>query len=106
MGLAYERGVDLAFDTDAFRDAAENFKDVSDELEGLNNDLNKLLTELSTSGWTTQAGRAFQKMVEQDWSTALTRYCDLLKTLSDILNHAATDYETLVDNDVLTLTMA
>lgn len=104
--LSYEKGLDLAFDTDALRTAANKYKQVSTDLSALSNQLNSLLSQLVASGWTTNAGKAFQKMVEQDWSEALSRYCDLLETLSSILNEAAERYEDLVDQDVLQLTMS
>ncbi len=104
--LSYEKGVSLAFDTSVLRTAAQKYLSISGDLDHLSQELQSLLKELTNSAWTTEAGKAFQKMVEMDWSKALTRYCELLNTLAEILKEAANRYETLVDHHVLPLTMA
>lgn len=46
MAIAYERNTDLAFNTEVFKKAAQNYKDIASELRSMANKLDKLLTEL------------------------------------------------------------
>lgn len=100
MALSYECGVDLAFDTDTLRSVGKEYRDEAATMRGLRTDLATLLSTLASSGWTTKAGKAFQKMVEEGWAKSLDRYCDLLDTLSETLEESAGCYDQLVEGPV------
>lgn len=100
MALSYGFGVDLAFDTSILLQASRDYETAATELQTLKTELVALLQDLTSSGWTTKAGKAFKEMVEQDWGTNLDKYCDLLKTLSKALSESAKAYDSLVKNQV------
>ena len=60
----------------------------------------RLLDALKDEGWTTNAGKAFADMVAVDWGETIDRYCDMLKTLSDILTKSAGQYEDLMESEL------
>ena len=100
MALSYQTGVDLAFDTGAMRSAAPEYESASEELTGLKTELDGLLATLTASGWTTEAGKKFAKMVEEDWSSNLVKYCDLISTLAQALRESADEYDRLIEEKV------
>lgn len=100
MALSYESHVDLAFDTASLRSAAAQYQVAAEDLLGLKAELERLLGALSSSDWTTQAGKAFETMVKMDWSGNLDRYCDLLSTLSNLLRDSADEYDALLQEQV------
>lgn len=100
MALSYESGVDMSFDTDSLRSAAERYQTAAEDLQTLKTDLEQLLGALSGSDWTTAAGKSFETMVKMDWSSNLDRYCDLISTLSAILRDSADEYEGFLANQV------
>lgn len=100
MAIAYEGNTDLGFDTGVLRQAAREYKDVAEELRRMSSDLDKLLTELKDSGWTTPAGTAFHKMTSANWEKNIERYAALLDTLNGILTKAAGEYDTLMTDYV------
>lgn len=102
MAIAYERNTDLAFNTEVFKKAAQNYKDIASELRSMANKLDKLLTELKKSGWTTPAGTAFHAMVNTNWENNIKKYASLLDTLNSILIKAAGEYDTLMTDYVRT----
>lgn len=103
MGIANESNVDLSFNTDAMRAYATQYKDIANEMREMAAKLNALLNQLKDSGWTTNAGKAFQKMVEYNWETNMDKYADLLLTLGKILNESANKYDNLVNDYIETL---
>lgn len=98
MTIAYESNTSLAFDTDVFRKAAGEYRDISAELRKMAAKLDGMLTELSQSGWTTPAGSAFQKMADTNWEKNIERYAAMLDNLSDILIRASAEYDDLVNS--------
>ncbi len=102
MALAYEGNTDLTFDTGALRRCGKDYLKVAQDLEGMAARLDSLLTQLSDSGWTTPAGKEFQKMAETNWEENIKRYADLLKTLDSILNEASMYYDNLEDSYIET----
>ena len=58
--------------------------------------LTDCLNDLVNSGWTTNAGKAFQNMVTTNWEQNIEKYADLLDTLQSILNEAVGEYEELI----------
>lgn len=93
--LAYESNTDLAFDTDALRECANDYGDVAETIRTLATELDQCLENLSKSGWTTGAGKAFQKMAETNWKENMEKYADLLDTLKAILTRACVKYDNL-----------
>ncbi len=100
MAIAYEGNTDLGFDTGVLRQAAREYKDVAADLRRMSSDLDKLLTGLKDSGWTTPAGTAFHKMTSVNWEKNIEKYASLLDTLNEILTKAACEYDTLMTDYV------
>lgn len=100
MAIAYEKNTDLAFDTGILRQAAKDYGDIADELRKMSGDLDELILKLKNSGWTTPAGTAFYEMTETNWSKNIAKYASLLETLENILNDAASDYDSLMTDYV------
>ncbi len=100
MSLAYERNVDLAFDTDVLRDCARKYADIAKELRTMSTNLDQCLLDLKENGWTTPAGTAFYEMTKTNWKENIEKYADLLETLEDILNDASKSYDDLVENHI------
>ena len=100
MALAYERNADLAFDTTVFRQYGSRYERIANDLRSMASKLNSCLTELKETGWTTDAGSAFQKLSETNWEQNIEKYADLLDTLSRILDEAAYKYDNLVTNNI------
>jgi len=98
MGIAYESNTNLAFDTQLFRDKGKEYKDVADELRDMAEKLDKLLTDLKDTGWTTPAGSAFHDLVNTNWADNIEKYASLLETLQTILEQSANEYDGLVTN--------
>lgn len=98
--MGFGSSVDLQFDTDEFRSIAEEYANSAEELLTLNKELDACLATLKTK-WTTEAGKEFAKMVEECWSNdLLVPYCDLLKTLSQIVKESAGIYDDLITDEV------
>lgn len=100
MALSCNWGVDLAFDTAVMFQAARDYGMAAEELQALKGELVVLLRDLSSTGWTTKAGKAFESMVSQDWGANLDKYCDLLVMLSEALKKSAEEYDCLVRDHV------
>ncbi|MFS0675160.1 WXG100 family type VII secretion target [Ornithinibacillus sp. 179-J 7C1 HS] len=100
MALAHEGNTDLAFDTDALRKYGKQYGSIADDLRKMSDRLEKLLAELKGAGWTTPAGTAFHKMVNTNWRENIDKYADLLDTLQNILESAASKYDNLVENHI------
>ena len=71
MTIAYESNTSLAFDTDVFRKAAGEYRDISAEL---------------------------RKMADTNWEKNIERYAAMLDNLSDILIRASAEYDDLVNS--------
>ncbi len=96
MSIANERNTDLGVDTAVLRKAAREYADVADELSKIAENLDSLLAQLASEGWTTQAGKVFQEMTKTNWKNNIKKYTELLDTLNSILIRAADDYEELI----------
>ncbi len=100
MSIDNQGNTDLAFDTDVFRNSANQYKNVADEMRSMASRLNSLLLTLKSSGWTTPAGTAFQSMVDTNWKQNIDKYAALLDTLCQILIESAGRYDTLMETCV------
>ncbi len=100
MALSNESNTSLAFDTTELRSCADKYSKAATELRTLAKNLDNLLVELKSSGWTTPAGSAFHKMVNTNWQTNIERYTNLLDTLENIILQSCADYESLVSDYV------
>jgi len=98
--IAYERNTDLAYDTNEIREAAKAYNEQAEKLRTLSSELNDLLNDLKTTGWTTEAGKAFQEMANVNWEQNVNKYADLLDTLVKILTESCNDYEDLSENHI------
>lgn len=95
MALAYEANTDLAYDTDALRACGKEYVSIATDLREMAKQLNELLRELSESGWTTEAGKNFQKMAENNWEQNIALYASLLETFDQMLRESADKYDAL-----------
>jgi WXG100 family type VII secretion target len=100
MALAYEGNTSLAFDTTALRQYGSEYGNIAGDLRAMSDKLEACLKELTDSGWTSPAGTAFHKMVNTNWRDNIEKYAALLDTLNSILQNAALQYESLVDNSI------
>ncbi|MBM6977002.1 WXG100 family type VII secretion target [Intestinimonas butyriciproducens] len=91
---------DLSFCTEELETAARNYSEIAEDLTAMKEELCRLLDALKDEGWTTNAGKAFADMVAVDWGETIDRYCDMLKTLSDILTKSAGQYEDLMESEL------
>lgn len=95
-----DENCDLAYDTEALRSAGNRYSGIASELRGYSAQLDSVLAELASTGWTTAAGAAFQTMADINWEKNIEKYADLLDTLKNILESAATDYDNLSYNSI------
>lgn len=95
---------DLMFDTEVMRKTADNLSKIGVDMRDSATELNKLLTELKDTYWTTNAGIAFQEMCEVNWEQNIKKYADLLDMLHDCLYSASDAYDDLVDNYINAVT--
>ena len=98
--LANEGNTDLAFDTMILKECGESYGEVAKKLRDMSKKLDNCLQELEESGWTTEAGTAFHKMVKNNWEENIKTYADLLDTLKAVLTEAAEKYADLVENHI------
>ena len=102
MALAFEANTSLAFDTVALSEYGNRYGKIAEELRKMSDELDKCLSELKSSGWTSEAGQEFHKMANINWRKNIEKYADLLDTLKTILVAASSNYDSLVTNYVET----
>jgi WXG100 family type VII secretion target len=100
LALSYDKNTDLAFDTVALKQYGSRYGNIADELIIMSDKLQSCLDELNSTGWTTPAGSAFNKMVNANWRDNIKKYAELLDTLKDILDAAAKEYDDLVEDHI------
>ncbi len=98
MALQYESNTDLAFNTDVLRDCGNKYGNIAGELRSYASQLDSLLSDLASSGWTTPAGLAFAEMAKTNWSQDIEKYADILEHLNTLLTESAGMYEGLADD--------
>lgn len=103
MALQYESNTSLAFDTDVFRECGKKYAEIAGAMRNYATNLDKILSDLASAGWSTPAGEAFYEMTKINWSADIEKYAALLNTLQSILNDAARRYDSLVANNIETL---
>ena len=102
MSLAYEKNVDLAFDTTVLRNCAAKYNDIATELRTMCTRLDTCIGNLKNEGWTTPAGTVFYEMTKTNWSENIEKYAALLNTLSTILTESSAAYEAMLKDSVRT----
>lgn len=102
MAIAYEGNTDLGFDTAVFRKVAGKYKEVATDLRNMAEQLDSLLVELKSSGWTTPAGSAFHEMTNTNWKKNIEKYANLLDMLQQALESSASEYDDLMSSYVRT----
>lgn len=95
--LAYEGTNDFCFDTEVLSKAAKTYREKAEQLNGIKSDLVSAISQLETEGWKTPAGRAFSANLEANWAVDIQRYIDLLEMLSDCVEGASKEFETVRD---------
>lgn len=100
MALAYESNTDLAFDTDSLRQFGNQYCNIATDLRTMSDKLEACFKELKDNGWTTPAGTAFYKMINTNWRDNIEKYAEMLDTLKEILEDAASQYDSLVENSI------
>lgn len=89
-------GVDLEFDIRQLEKTINKFNATQQELLDYKT---KLETQLSTlkRQWNTPAGRAFFANQELTWKTEVSKYARTIKTMSDMLTAAKSNYQQVLD---------
>ena len=100
MALAYDKNTSLAFDTTKLRENGKKYKQISEDLEKMADNLDSCLEDLKENGWSTPAGTAFHAMTQTNWKENIEKYSVLLEKLSEILAYACDKYDDLVENEV------
>ena len=100
MAITHELKTSLGFDTEVFRKCGKEYAEIAANLRTMSKELDDCLTDLKNDGWTTEAGSAFQKLVDTSWRKNIEKYASLLVTLESILIEAAKEYDNLVDEHI------
>lgn len=100
MSLAYEGNTDLAFNTEELRACGDEYYNVAMNLRSMLAQINECIIVLKETGWTTEAGEVFAKIVNSNWSDNIKKYILLLENLKIILYKAADKYDCLVTEDI------
>lgn len=100
MALAHEGNTNLAFDTTVLSQYGKKYGQIATELRQMSKDLDGCLADLASDGWTTPAGKLFQKLAKTNWEENIEKYANLLDTLKEIMDTAVSDYEDLVTNHI------
>ncbi|MBO5238623.1 MAG: WXG100 family type VII secretion target [Lachnospiraceae bacterium] len=91
MNTAYQGNNDLCFDTGVFETVAANLRNDATELQTILTDLTDAVETLKDD-WKSKASDTFFELVSDEWANDLSRYADLVDTLAEILEFAATTY--------------
>lgn len=93
--IAYEGNNDLSFDTEVFDRAAKVYREKSEQLGMIKNDLLNMIEQLKDGGWKSAAGKAFYGNLHANWADDIQRYADLMETLAECIEEASRAYEDL-----------
>lgn len=102
MELSSEKNVDLGYDTDLIRDTAKVFADNASLIRDLMDKMDTCLTNLTSTEWTTNAGKAFEAMVDSNWKQNMNRYAGLLEMFDQALRESADKYDELTTDYIET----
>lgn len=102
MAYAYEKNTNLAYDTKALRDAAEEYGKIAKQLTDMSSELANLLGQLKEEGWTTPAGKGFYELSNAKWKDNIDKYAKVLGKLQEALNEAAKKYDALTEDHIRT----
>lgn len=82
-------------DTDVLQSTINTYATVIDDIEKAISDAQKAIDVLRTSGWKTNASRAFFDNYDKSWKTNVNNRVKVIKHLKECLEDAKSDYETL-----------
>lgn len=84
----------IVLDQGKFQKAANDFADLSRQMEQLQKDISTLLAELAT-GFDTPAGKRFMDSCQKNLLDQFKNQADIIKHVSDNLKTARTEYESV-----------
>lgn len=84
----------IVLDQGKFHKAANDFADLSRQMEQLQKDISTLLAELAT-GFDTPAGKRFMDSCQKNLLDQFKNQADIIKHVSDNLKTACTEYESV-----------
>lgn len=84
----------IVLDQEAFQKASHDLDTLSADMETLRADISNALNKLSV-GFDTPAGRLFMKSCKNNLLDRLQDQADVIKHVSDNLNRARTEYESV-----------
>ncbi len=82
-------------DTDVLQSTINTYATVIDDIEKAISDAQKAIDVLRTSGWKTNASRAFFDNYDNSWKTNVNNRVKVIKHLKECLEDAKSDYEAL-----------
>lgn len=85
---------DLKFSCDDFTTAIKQYGEVAESLQKTKDDLVKKMENLKAC-WQSDAGVAFESFYNDNWVAHVELYVSVLEQLSDLLQKAHDEYQTL-----------
>lgn len=89
--------LDLKYDTDVMRQTAVNYSEAAATMLELGTELERQIADLKSTYWRSEAGEEFQNLYKNDWMKSVEKYAAVLQELSNELQHAAGDYDTVTE---------
>lgn len=85
----------LKFSTGEIGAAARKFEDYKKQMNEIQKELTETMNTLKTTDWRGKAADELYKVVGDQWSKDVQRYCDLLEKLTEIMSSVVTEYDAL-----------
>ena len=86
----------VSFDLNGLQNCATRYKQYSQEMVQIRNDLDKALSDLSDTYWVGRASMKFRNQIGTDWLKKVDRYCELLDDLTVIMDDAVRTYDKIL----------
>ena len=86
----------LVIDESAFDDAVRDFNAISQDIEALRNEVNRLLDDLA-EGFDTPAGRKFYKSCSSSLLSPLNDQANVVRHVAENLNLAREEYQSVFE---------
>lgn len=84
----------LKFDVSEIRSMKGKVEETAKDLDELKEKIVQSIEQLR-GAWNTPAGKQFLDTVDIDWSQQVDKYIKILETVEELLETAATEYETV-----------
>ena len=87
----------VSFDIAELSGGAARYRQYSEELDSIKNELDDTMTELVRTYWVGTASVRFKKLIGDEWLDTTRRYCDLLYDLTLIMDDVVKTYADLLE---------